>query len=469
MGPARDQSEPIQPRLSLWDAICIIVGIIIGVGIFEVPGRVLERAPGPWEAVGVWALGGLLALVGALCFAELSSTYPRSGGEYVYLQRAYGPSVGFLFAWAQLAVIRPAGIAALAFIFASHADDLWGLEGQGAVLLAVLSIVALTVINIVGVSLGSGTQNILTLAKVLGLAAIVGAGWFWADPQPVPLEERATMPGWFAQAMIFVLWTYAGWHEAAYVASEVRDSRRNLPLALIAGTAAVTLIYLLVNAAVLIGLGYEVARGIPERQVMANVLDLAPLENAGAVFALLVMVSALGANNGMIFTTARIYSAFGSDHRLFDTFSHWSRRLGTPVRALIVQAVLSSGYVIGVSLRWKDRDGFDALVDSTAAVFWLFFLLTGIALFMLRYQEPDQPRPFRVPGYPVLPLIFCGWCGYMVYGAINYAKEQSLIGLAILLVGLPFYFIPQKRRRREATEVVEQTPVPLPSEQITNK
>jgi basic amino acid/polyamine antiporter, APA family len=448
--------ETVQARLGLWDAVSIIVGIIIGVGIFQTPSKIFELAPGPWAGLSVWAAGGLLALLGAFCFAELASTYPRSGGEYVYLTRAYGPLAGFLFGWAQLAVIRPGSIGALAYIVAEYGANLWTLNGTETFLLAVGSVLALTVINILGVTLGKNTQNLLTVTKVAGLVLIVvvGFGWGRAPEQPAATAYQG-QEGWLATALIFVLWTYSGWHEAAYIVAEIKDSRRNIPLALMLGTTLVTVIYLAVNAAFLFALGFERARG---NQVPEQVLSLAWGGYGSRAISILIMISALGAINGMIFTTARIYSEFGQDHRLFQPISKWSRRWGTPVRALVTQACLTLTLLVGVGI-WVRLDaelniskGFDKMVEVTAAVFWLFFFLTGISLFVLRAKDPGVLRPFRVPGYPVVPLIFCLSCAYMVYGAIEYTPWESLVGLGILLLGVIFYFLPKKIKRHGAPE-----------------
>jgi basic amino acid/polyamine antiporter, APA family len=451
MDSERPSSEAGAPRLGLFDAISLIVGIIIGAGIFRTPADIFQRVPGPWTGLVVWVLGGLLALVGAFCFAELASTYPRSGGEYVYLTRAFGPFAGYLFAWAQLTVIRPGGIAAVAYVFADYAAKFSGLDSLGILLLATGSILVLTLINVLGVTLGSVTQNLLTGAKVLGLLALVVVGLGWGEYQNVPLEPAPESGGWFVEVMILVLWTYAGWHEAAYVAAEVKDRRRNLPRALLLGTAGVTLIYLLVNAAYLLGLGFAGARS---RTLAADLLGSAWPGQGERVMAVLVCVSALGAVNGMIFTTARIYAEFGVDHRVFAPLSRWSRRWGTPVRALVVQGVICLAMTVVVWQWGNGDDTFDEMVYLTAAVFWGFFLLTGIALFVLRRLDRDVPRPFRVPAYPYLPLLFCGWCACMMFGAIWKRPGESLAGLLILCAGLPFYFFPQRLRRRRKNSSV---------------
>jgi amino acid transporter len=451
MDSNRADSEARTPQLRLWDAVSLIIGIIIGAGIFRTPADIFQQVPGPWTGLAVWVLGGLLALVGAFCFAELASTYPRSGGEYVYLTRAFGPFVGYLFAWAQLTVIRPGGIAAVAYVFAEYAAKLFDLGSTGELCLAVAAILLLTMINIAGVTLSATTQNLFTGAKVLGLLALVVVGLAWGRYEAPP-ETTVTLT-WrgFTEVMIMVLWTYSGWHEAAYVAAEVKDRRRNLPRALLIGTVTVTLIYLMVNAAYLLGLGFSGARSVT---LAADLIGHAWPGQGERVMALLVIVSSLGAVNGMIFTTARIYAEFGGDHRLFIPLSRWSRRWGTPVRALVVQGIICLAMTVAAWSWGSGKNTFEEMLYLTAAVFWGFFLLTGIALFRLRRLDRDIPRPFRVPSYPLLPLLFCTWCGGMMLGALLERPNESLAGLLILCAGLPFYFIPRTMRPRRAPEPV---------------
>jgi len=449
---ANDRRDPsaTTPRLGVWDAASMMVGVIIGVGIFELPGRILKNAPGPEIAIGAWVLGGVLALIGALVFAELGSTYPHSGGEYVYLTRAYGPLVGYLFAWAQLVVIRPGSIAAMAYVFAKYAHELFGMsDGVPMSVLAVVAVAVLTFINLRDVRLGKNTQNLITAAKVVGMAGICVAGLLatgrpsTATMAPKPPEEPSSEI-WFAGAMIGILWTYSGWNEAAYIVAEVHEPRRNLPIALICGTLAVTFIYVAVNLAFIVGLGFEGAKTDWAPTVLFE--RVWPRYGARAIGAL-IMVSALGAMNGMIFTTARILAEFGADHRIFRPLSRWSRTWGTPARALLAQAAVTAGMILVVSLLPNHilpdggQSGLDAMISLTSPIFWFFFLLTGIALFMLRGRDPHLPRPFRVPLYPFLPIIFCAWCGYMLVGSIIDQKLLSLIGLAITLAGVPLFFV----------------------------
>ncbi len=441
-------------KLGLWDAISIIVGIIIGVGIFATPHKVYSLVPHPAFGIAVWVGGGVLAFFGALCFAELASTYPRSGGEYVYLTRAFGSLTGFLFAWAQLTVTRTGSIAALAYIFGDTAVHLFAWNKDSIFLLAGGSVLVLTIINILGVRTSVHAQNLLTAAKVLGLLALASVGLIWGsgtDPL-TPIRVAAAQPSedhWFIGAMILVLFTYSGWHEAAYVVAEAKNHARNIPLALMLGTAIVTAIYLLVNLAILSALGFE---GAKQEDTAAHVVERIWPTYGANVMNVLIMISALGAINGMIFTTARIYTEFGKDHRLFKVLSHWSKSTKTPIRALAAQCVVCIALIVGVWQVQGNRDTFDAAVTLTAAVFWTFFCLTGIALIVLRIRDPESPRPFRVPLYPFVPLAFVAWCAYMAVGSVRYDWQKSLIGLVILAAGLPFYFIPKKLKHQPKKE-----------------
>lgn len=444
---------PIEVQLGMWDAVSIIVGIIIGVGIFETPHDIFGAVSHPGFAIALWVLGGVLALIGALCFAELASAYPRSGGEYVYLTRAFGPLTGFLFAWSQLSVTRSGSIASMAYIFGKSAAALFEFDDNSLFVLAGLSVAVLTIINVLGVRMGTRTQNVLTVAKVIGLGALIVVGFGWGNPQTTVARDPTSVTNvGFISAMAFVLWTYSGWHEAAYIVAEAKNHTRNIPLALIIGTTAVTVIYVLVNFALLYGLGFE---GAKDQHATRNLVELAWPNYGARAMNVLIMVSALGAINGMIFTTARIYSEFGVDHRIFKSMSHWSRRWKTPARALAVQGFIC---LVMIAAVWfaEGGDPFNVTVKLTVAVFWTFFCLTGVSLIVLRESDPDTPRPFRVPGYPILPIIFAGWCAYIVVKTIledfEKGNTESLIGVAILLLGLPFYFLPQRMKHKAAVE-----------------
>ena len=447
-GTAEDQSSKAHRpgrQLGFFDAVCMMVGIVIGVGIYESPPRVAANVSDPTALLLAWALGGVLAFIGALCYAELATAYPRSGGDYVYLSRAYGSWVGFLYGWAELLVIRTGSIAAMSFVFSDYMTRIAPLGPRSSVVYAVCIVGLLSLVNVRGVREGTWTQNALTVSKVLGLSMIVLIGVFsvltpGSSPSASPISS-----GSFPLAMIFVLWTYGGWHENAYIAAEVKEPQRNIPRSLLFGTGLVTLMYLAINWAFLRGLGFQQVRA--SQAVAADVLSLS-FGSAGAhLMVILVAVSALGAVNGQIFTGARISYALGQDHRVLSRLGTWSERFGTPTWALITQALITMTLILTIG----SRDGFEALVKYTAAVFWFFFLLTGISLFILRWKDREQARPYLVIGYPLTPLVFCMSSAYMLYGSLSYAPHESLLGAAIVLVGLPLYWLSSGKNRERRT------------------
>jgi APA family basic amino acid/polyamine antiporter len=480
--PSSPESEG---QLGLWDAVSIIVGIVIGTTIFEVPWIVFRDSPNAWMALTVWVFGGILAFVGGLCYAELATTYPRAGGDYYYLTRAFGRFTGFLFGWAQLAVILPASIGVMAFVFGIQASELdlppipdfTGLGLRPAFYYAAGAVLVITLLNLIGVTLGKLAQNILTLAKVIGLIAIVVCGFLAAKPEQTDWSAP-TAWGWESLALIIVLYAYGGWNDAAFVAAEVRERRRNIPRALMYGIGAITVIYILINVAYLLGLGFTNVRA--PSSLPARLLNEVLGENGALAMRVIVMVSALGALNGLIFAGSRVYAALGNDHRLFGFLGYWRPGAGAPILALIVQALITIGFAVlfgteqghqainrfldsfnetGTALiqkitegwvvkieyspDWSERDAFEKLVTHSSPAFWLFFLLTGFALFRLRELNPTLPRPFSVPWYPLVPIIFCNMCVYMLYRSTIYIEGRIVFVVALLLVGVPLYWLSQ--------------------------
>jgi amino acid transporter len=466
----------IRRRLSLLDTISVIVGIVIGAGIYETPPRVFQVSGGIWTGLAVWAIGGLISLIGAFTYAELASAYPRAGGDYVYLSRAYGNWAGFLFGWAQLAVIMTGSIGMMAYIFGDYAARFFSVgesEGDRSYLFAVGAVVVLTIVNVLGVSVGKVTQNILSAAKVLGLGGIVAAGlyvWITASTSgndataATPAGDSAA-PAMLGLAMVFVLYTYGGWNDAAFVVAEMQDSRRIVP-ALILGTLAVTLIYLIVNSAYLGALGFD---GVSQSSaVAADVLRRAVGETGSQIISALVMISALGAANGLIYTGSRLYATLGADYSVFGALGRWHPALGSPVYALVVQAAITLLMILAVGTTpgqetlnhlftwlgmedrwtWQGKGGFDSLLALSAPVFWAFFMLTSLSLIRLRSADPATPRPFRAPLYPELPLLFTAACGFMLYSAIDYAGRLGLVGGVLLLLGLPLYLLSRRTTGR---------------------
>ena len=465
-------SEPPRKHLGVWDAVNVIVGVVIGVGLYETAPLVYANVPSVGYAMLVWLAGGLLSLVGALCYAELVSTYPRSGGDYVYLTRAFGPLVGFLFGWAQLAILMTGSIGMLAYVFADYAALLWQAADDAKPWFAAASVLALTLLNLRGPIVGKRLQNALTGLKVVGLLSIVLAGFVWAPgpaaaAAPSPVDAGAPSLG---LAMILVLYTYGGWNDAAFIAADVRDGKRGIPRALLIGTGLVTLIYLAVNGAFLYGLGLEGARA--SRAIAADVLGgvLGPF--GAKAISMLVAVSALGAINALIFTGSRVYASLGADYSIFARLSRWHPRYEAPLTALVAQGVVALILILllgthggrslvdgafgvlgfaGVSFR--GHGGFDTLLQCSAPVFWAFFLLTGLALFVLRSKDRGIERPFRVPLYPLLPLVFCGTCGYMLYSAVDYAGALVVVGVIPVVLGIPLFIASRRRPEVEPAPI----------------
>jgi amino acid transporter len=429
-------------ELSLFDSTSIIVGIIIGSGIYQMAPDIAKGAGSAWGLVILWIVGGLLSLCGAMSYAELATAYPVAGGDYVYLSKAYGRWAGFLFGWAQLTVVRPGDIAVMAFAFATYVraiyDPLAGYPGLSQRLFAGAAVLILTIINILGVTQGKWTQNLLTTAKALGLLAIVGIALMAPHAAQEPAKVDA-LP--MSLALILVLFTYGGWNEMAYVAAEVKNPRRNIVRALVTGMAAVITLYLLVNGAFLYTLGYS---GLAGSKAVASdsISTVFPVVGSRLISAL-VCISALGAVNGLIFTGARISYAMGEDYRLFKILGRWDPRTGTPIWALAVQGAIALGLILAFG-------GYLDAVLYTAAAVYAFYLGTSLSVIVLRFRQPDAERPYRVTGYPLTPLIFSGVCGLLIYSSINYAravKPTSLKVLAVMLaIGLVVYWLTGSRR-----------------------
>jgi len=441
-----------QARLTLFDSICIIVGIIIGAGLYETTPLIAASVPDMASLALIWVLGGVFALVGSLCYAELATAYPAEGGDYVYLTRGFGPRLGFLFAWAQFWIVRPGSIGMMAFVFSRYAQQLVDLGPFALVIYAAATVVAITALNVVGVRAGAWTQNILTVAKVAGLAAVFAIGFLWRAPgaDTAAQASMGTTPAsanWYLAA-ILVLFTYGGWNDMAYVAAEVRRPERNILRALLLGTSTVIVIYLVAAAAFVHALGLA---GVQQSSaVAADVARLALGDFGAAAISGLVCISALGAVNGMILTGARIYYAGGIEHRLFAPLGVWSHRFGTPLRSLVVQGVVTLAVIVGFGAIDAGTDGFQRMVDFATAVFWGFLFLSGVALFRLRSREGGRPGHFRVPFYPFTPLVFCAGCLFLLYSSARYAWDHRSIeaGAAFILLALggALSFLPFDRR-----------------------
>ncbi len=420
--------------LALVDAIAIIVAICIGAGIFETPAFVAANTGSVGDTLLAWLIGGGVSLVGALCYAELATAYPHPGGNYYYLMRAFGKNIAFLFAWARMMVIQTGSIALLAFVFGDYASQVFRLGNYSPSVYAAGAIALLTGLNIIGIEQGKQTQKWLAAVQVLGLLLVVFIGLaFTSTSTPTVISVPAT-DGNLGLAMVFVLLSYGGWNEAAYISAELRDVRHNMVRSLLWSIGLITGIYLLINLAYIHGLGLT---RMAESEAVAADLMRHVLGEPGALFvSLLIAVSTLGAANATIFTGARTNYALGQDFSMLTFLGSRRDHFSTPTNALLVQGAIALFLVLLGTLTLT-RKGFETMVDYTAPVFWFFFLLSGVSLFVLRIREPKVPRPFRVPLYPLTPILFCAICAYLLYSSIAYTGVGALVGVAVVIAGSP--------------------------------
>lgn len=440
-----------RPRrcLSLLDAIAIVVGIVIGSMIFKAPSWVAGFSPNVGWFIAFWVLGGVVSLIGALCYAELAATYPDAGGDYHFLTRAYGPNVGFLFAWARLAIIQTGSIAIQAFVIGDYAATLLPIGPASSAIYAALVVILLTALNIAGIRQGKWAQIILTTCEVIGVLLLIVAGFMLASRSGAPVEPASAGGTTFnlgaaGMAMVFVLLTYGGWNEAAYLSAEVRG-RRGIAAALFWSIGLVTAIYVLANLAMVMGLGLD---GVAKSQAVAADLAGGAFGRGGAVLiSLVVVIAAASTTNATIITGARTNYALGRDFPLLARLGRWDDRGNTPTNALIVQGLIALALVALVPIRGLSMSGFEAMVNYTTPAFWFFFLLATGSLLVLRHREPHVERPFRVPLYPLTPLLFMAVCGYMLYSSVVYNGKWSLVGLGVLAAGVPLLAFAKPARR----------------------
>jgi amino acid transporter len=445
-----------QPRrqLNLFDVICINVGIVIGSGIFESTPFIASNTSGPVNLIGLWILGGVAALLGALCYAELTTTLPRHGGEYAFLSAAYGKNAGFLFAWADFWIIRPGNIGSMAFVFANYFHQLCGLTPSIPTTLscALGSLGILTITNLLGVQTGKWTQNLLTLAKLLGIAIIIVTGLLLipaanlsgAESEPHAPQSLSS----HSLAMILIMFSYGGWNEMSNVAAEMHNPRRTIVWGLVGSALTVAAFYVLANIAFVRALGFS---GMVHSSAVATDVMAIRFGSPGRILiSLLICVSSLGAMNGTLFTGPRIYYALGCDHGVFQWLGRWNVGLGVPARALMLLSLVTASMLAAFGIY---PNGFSRLVEFTAPVFWGFFFFVSIAVFVLR-RQPCATEPFRVPGGPIVPAIFCLISAGMTYTGIRRAFEvrawEAVWSIGILALGAAMAWFWSRRPSRRS-------------------
>jgi amino acid transporter len=404
---------------------------VIGAGIFKTPSLVAGISGDAGWALVLWLAGALISIVGALCYAELCTTYPNAGGDYHFLHRAFGRNISFIYGWSRATIINTGSIALLAFVFGDYMSTLVNLGAYSSAIWALVIVLLLTAVNLAGIHASSQMQTWLTVTEIIGLLAVVVAG-FWVDaPSSGAIQwfAQAPAPAQWGLCLVFVLLTFGGWNESAYISAELKGGPRTMVWVILASMVTLTVIYLLVNTALLLGLGLS---GLSQSKTAAgDLLGLAFGPWAQKALGLFVAIAALTSINATMFVGARTNFAVGSDWKALRKLGQWQVDIGSPKQALLMQAVISIGLI---ALGTQEADGFSAMVEFTAPVFWGFLFLVGLSLLWLRQTDAHAVRPFKVPLYPVLPLIFSAVCAWLTYSSITYAISQKAIHVSMWLI-----------------------------------
>ncbi|WP_164156664.1 APC family permease [Sandarakinorhabdus rubra] len=433
-GGAETASNAPRRVLGPWAAASVVVGMVVGAGIFRSASLVAAGIGNDALVLVAWAVGGVFALAGALCYAELSTAFPHPGGDYRFLRLAFGPGIAFLFAWSRFAVIFTASATMLAFVAADYIAELVPLSAFARGAVAAGSILLLTVLNLAGVRRSTGGQVALVAIDVLALLALGGAalallaaGTPQVAPTPAPRPFEA---GSFGAAMVFVMLAFGGFNDSATLSAEVRRPR-DMTIAMVGGMGLVTALYLLANWAYLSGLGGAglASSAAPAAQLMAHAFG--PAGQIAMVVA--VTIAALAILNALVLVGGRTLYAAAGDEPALARLAQWDSASGVPRAAIFAQCAVSLVLVV-----WgANSTGFAKMVDYMAPVYWLFLSLTGLSLMRLRRRDPDGPRPYRVPFYPIVPLMFTAGSTYVLVSSVLYVGWVGCaISFGMLALGL---------------------------------
>jgi len=429
-----------QPKLkrvlSLLDATMINAGGIIGSGIFMVPATVAMFTGSASLFFMVWIAGGIVSLFGALSVAELGAAMPRAGGQYVYLSEAYGPVWGYLYGWSAVAVINTASIAAVGVAFSEYLRFFFPITDVSIKGIAVATIVLLTIINILDVKSGARFQNLFTISKLGAIFGIIILGLVMEggsnqNLSPFFSDQSFTeLVGPLGLAMVSVLWTFDGWIFITYVAGEVKNPGRNIPLSLIFCMLIVVTIYLLLNYVLIYTLGFTGMNG--SDLVVSDAASVFLGNKGAAIVTLIILISLIGANNGFVLTSARINYAMAKDKLFFYQASQIHPRFKSPSNALIIQCVWASLLTF--------TGTFNQLITYIIFASWIFYGMSAGAVIILRNKKPDMERPYKTPVYPWIPIIFILFAIFLTINTIIEAPRDAAIGAGIILAGLPMYY-----------------------------
>lgn len=431
----------LRRELSLFDMTMIAVGSTIGSGIFLTPALIAKALPSPLWILGIWILGGMMALSGALTYAELGAMMPRAGGVYVFLSEAYGGLVGFLYGWAYFLVANTGAIAALSIAFATYLGYFVPVVGEHITIAGIVGIAAVTAVNVLGVKVGGVFSDLFTVLKVLGIGVLVVVGLGWGSSTTTDFSlPLGNLPNGLASALtlafVSILWSYGGWQHATFAAAEAKDPKRTVPLSLIIGASAVTLIYVAANMAYMFLLSPPDMASSTRVASDAISVVLGPL--GGTLIAATIFISTFGTTGIYTLTAPRIYYAMANDGVFFKKVAEVHPKYHTPVLAIVLQ----SCWAILLLIFWGT---FESLISYVVFTDWIFFALTAFSIFLFRKRRPNADRPYRTLGYPFTPLFFVLISFLFVVYTFFEKPSEAIAGLSFLALGVPIYFMWKKR------------------------
>lgn len=438
----------LRRTLGFTDLVMLTLGTVIGSGIFLVPAVVLRQTGGSLGvALSVWLIGGVVSFLGALTYAELGAANPDAGGLYAYIRDAFGPLPAFLYGWTSFLVIASGSVATLAVAFSNYLGQLLPIGPVSARVASVVMILVIAAVNVRGARESSSVENWTTGTKVGALLVVsvaliaLGHGASAAGAAPPPPAPMSLLAG-IGLAMIGILWAYEGWQYVTFSAGETRDPQRVFPRAIAAATAALVVLYMIANLGYVTALGVNGAAASDHVAADAMRVVFGPL--SGKFFSALVLVSIFSAANGIMLTAPRLYYAMARDGVFFAQLARVNERFGTPVSAIVLLAVWSAMLAI--------TGTFEQLLTYVVFTGWIFYGLGAASIFALRRKYPDMARPFRTPGYPVTPLLFVASAALLVFNTLREQPARALIGICVVLLGTPAFFIWRGRANRAAPD-----------------
>lgn len=433
----------LRRELSLFDMTMIAIGSTIGSGIFLTPALIAKALPSPVWILGVWVVGGLMAMSGALTFAELGAMMPRAGGVYVFLKEAYGGLIGFLYGWAYFLVANTGALAALAVAFSTYLGFFVPFVGEHTTAAGVIGIIVVTVINVLGVKAGGIFSDLFTVLKIAGIVVLVVVGLGWGSSSTTDFSiPLGNLPNGLASALtlafVSVLWSYGGWQHATFTAAEAKDPKRSVPLSLVLGALTVTIIYIVTNVAYMFLLSPQQMAN--SSRIASDAISVVLGTFGGSLIAVTIFLSTFGTTGIYTLTAPRIYYAMANDGVFFKKVSEVHPRFRTPIFAIISQSV----WAIMLILFWGT---FESLISYVVFTDWIFFALAAYSVFIFRKRLPNAERPYRTLGYPLTPLFFVTISSLFVIYTLFEKPAEALVGLGFLALGVPIYYFWKKRNQ----------------------